>query len=336
MPRRCSDITEMIGDTPLLEIPVRNDGWQLFLKMEKTNPGQSMKDRMALSMINEAEQRGLLQPGGTIIESSSGNTAIGLAMIAAARGYKFIAVVDHHAAKEKIDIIRAYGGEIVYVGEGSSPDKVAVKEREEMAARLNREIPNSFFPNQADNPANPRGYERLAEEILREVDDIRILIGGIGTGGSLCGTARALKQHAPSIEAIAIEPKGSVIFGGPDGPYFQSGTGNPGSVEIAKNVDKSVIDDHYLVSDREAFNTARFLARHRGILVGGSSGGVIYKALEVINGKEGEGSMVAIVADGGEKYISTVFNDEWMHHNKLIDMSVETRLKIFMKIAHVL
>lgn len=335
MSHRCSDITEMIGDTPLLEVPVRNDGWQLYLKMEKTNPGQSMKDRMALSMINDAEQKSLLQPGGTIIESSSGNTAIGLAMIAASRGYKFIAVVDHHAAKEKIDIIRAYGGEIVYVGEGSSPDKVAVKEREEMAAGLNREIPNSFFPNQADNPANPRGYERLAEEIIREVDDIRILIGAIGTGGSLCGTARALKRIKPSIEAVAVEPRGSVIFGGPDGPYFQSGTGNPGSVEIADNVDKSFIDDHYLVSDKEAFNTARFLARHKGILVGGSSGGVIYRALHLLNEKEGKGCMVAIIADGGEKYISTVFNDEWMHRNKLIDVSIETRLRTFLNIPHV-
>lgn len=334
MSQRCNDITEMIGDTPLLKIPAKND-WKLWLKMEKTNPGQSMKDRMALSMISDAEQRRLLKPGGTIIESSSGNTAIGLAMIAAARGYKFIAVVDHHAAKEKIDIIRAYGGEIVYVGEGSSPDKVAVREREEMAARLNREIPNSFFPNQADNPANPLGYRELAEEILHEVSDIRALIGGIGTGGSLCGTARVLKQNDSSIEVIAVEPKGSVIFGGPDGPYFQSGTGNPGSVEIAQNVDKRVIDNHCLVSDREAFNTSRFLARHRGILVGGSSGGVIYKALDILSRKEGKGSMVALVADGGEKYISTVFNDEWMHRHQLIDVSVETRLKIFMNIPHV-
>src|SRR3989338_970839 len=125
MPRRYSDITEMIGDTPLLEIPVSND-WKLWLKMEKTNPGQSMKDRMALSMIVDAEQKGLLQPGGTIIESSSGNTAIGLAMIAASRGYKFIAVVDHHAAKEKIDIIRAYGGQIYYVRGNYRKDEVAV------------------------------------------------------------------------------------------------------------------------------------------------------------------------------------------------------------------
>ncbi|MFH1284105.1 MAG: cysteine synthase family protein [Candidatus Peregrinibacteria bacterium] len=324
----------MIGGTPLLELPVRNPNWQLYLKMEKTNPGQSMKDRMALSMINGAEQRGNLKPGGTIIESSSGNTAIGLAMIAAARGYRFIAVVDHHAAKEKINIIRAYGGEVVYVGEGHAPDKVAVKEREEMAARLASEIPNSFFPNQADNPDNPVGYGSLAQEIIEALVNVRILIGSIGTGGSLCGTARALKKNDSSIKVAAVEPKGSVIFGGPDGPYFQSGTGNPGSVEIAGNVDRSVIDENHWASDKEAFNTARFLAKSKGILVGGSAGGVVYKALELTHSREGGGNMVALIPDGGERYISTLFNDDWMHTKQLLDISVETHLRILMKLEH--
>lgn len=330
MSRICSNVTEMIGDTPLLELPVRSPDWKLYLKMEKTNPGQSMKDRMALSMIERAEKRGDLRPGGTIIESSSGNTAIGLAIIAAARGYKFIAVVDYHAAKEKINIIRAYGGEVVYVGEGCAPDKVAVKEREEMAARLASEIPNSFFPNQADNPDNPIGYEPLASELIKTLGDVRMLVGSIGTGGSLCGTARALKDTDPSVKIVAVEPRGSVIFGGADGPYFQSGTGNPGSVEIAGNVDKSVIDENYWASDKEAFNTVRFLARSRGILVGGSAGGVVHRALELTDSHDGEGNMVALIPDGGEKYISTVFNDEWMHVNQLLDISIGTRLKILM------
>lgn len=334
MSRICSNVTEMIGGTPLLEIPIRNQNWQLYLKMEKTNPGQSMKDRMALSMINGAEQRGDLKPGGTIIESSSGNTAIGLAMISAARGYRFIAVIDHHASKEKINIIRAYGGEIVYVGEGHSPGKVAVKEREEMAAHLAEEIPNSFFPNQADNQDNPVGYEPLAREIIETLGDVRMLIGSIGTGGSLCGTARALKKKDPSTKIAAVEPKGSVIFGGPDGSYFQSGTGNPGSVEIAENVDRSVIDENHWTSDKEAFNTARFLAKTKGILVGGSAGGVIYKALELADSSKGGGNMVALIPDGGERYISTLFNDDWMHSNQLLDISIETHLKTLMKLEN--
>lgn len=329
MPRICKDITEMIGNTSLLHLPTATPDCPLYLKMEKTNPGQSMKDRMALSMIMGAEERGALQLGGTIIESSSGNTAIGLAMIAASRGYKFIAVVDHHTSREKIAIIQAYGGQIVCVGEGHKTDQVAVKEREETAARLASKIPNSIFLNQADNPDNPAGYSRLGDEILEKLSNVRTLIGSIGTGGSLCGTSRGLKQKQPGIKVIAVEPQGSVIFGGPDGPYFQSGTGNPGSVEIADNVDRELIDSNCCVSDQEAFNTARFLARHHGILVGGSAGGVIYKALEFIHNRKISGSTVALIADGGEKYISTVFNDEWMRYHNLFDECVETRLKVF-------
>ncbi len=332
MNRLCTDITETIGNTPLVQVPIRNSGWEFYLKMEKANPGQSMKDRMALSMICAAEKSGQLKPGGTIIESSSGNTATGLAMIAAARGYKFIAVVDHHAVREKIDIIRAYGAQIMYVGGNLPPDKVAVREREDTAERLSIDIPNSIFLNQADNPNNPLGYEPLAREIIDQLEDVRVLFGGIGTGGSLCGVARSLKSHDPSIQVYAIEPHGSVIFGGPDGPYFQSGTGNPGSVEIADNVDYSVIDGHYLSSDKEAFNTARFLARNKGILVGGSTGGAIYQALEDLDRRTGTGRAVAIVVDGGEKYISTIFNDEWMHANKLTDISVDMRLQVLLNL----
>lgn len=319
----------MIGNSPLVLLPSNNPDCQLYLKMEKTNPGQSMKDRMALSMINGAEKRGILKLGGTIIESSSGNTAIGLAMIAAARGYNFIAIVDHHASKEKIDIIRAYGGKIICVGENKPADQVAVKEREEFAARLAAETPNAIFLNQADNPDNPEGYEHLAAEIIRALPQVRTLIGSIGTGGSLCGTARALKKVDTSIEVIAVEPQGSVIFGGPDGPYFQSGTGNPGSVELAKNVDKTVIDRNLYATDREAFNTARFLAQHCGMLVGGSGGGIIYKMLELAYHREITGKTVVLVPDGGEKYISTIFNDEWMEKNRLIDDSLVTSLKFF-------
>lgn len=327
--RKVSSITEIIGHTPMVEYPVANPNWQLFLKLEKCNPGQSMKDRMALSMVEAAERDGKLKVGGTIIESSSGNTGTGLAMIAASKGYKFIAVVDHHAAKEKIDIMRAYGAEIVFVDSDQAEDKVAVAARETMAARLSKEIPNSFFANQADNPANPEGYVPLAQEILAQVSDVRILIGAIGTGGSLCGTAREMKKTHPELEAIAVEPKGSILFGGPGGPYYQSGTGNPPDADIPKNMDYSVIDNHYKVSDKEAFNTARFVAKQTGILIGGSAGGVLYKALEHIHSRKDTGKMVAVMGDGGEKYISTVFNDEWMTHKRLLDASVDVRLRLF-------
>lgn len=332
-PRVCRDVAEMIGDTPLLELPLRNPNAQLFLKMEKTNPGQSMKDRMALSMIEAAEKSGRLLPGGTIVESSSGNTATGLALIAASRGYRFIAVVDHHAAKEKIDIIRAYGGEIVQVGGDLPADRVAVYEREQTAERLANEIPNAIFLNQADNPDNPAGYAGLADELIQSLGAVQTLVGGIGTGGSLCGTARALKQRSPGSQVVAVEPVGSVIFGGKDGPYLQSGTGNPGSVDIAGNVDRRLIDCNRLVSDPAAFNTVRFLARRKGILVGGSGGGVIHEALEIANEDGQTGNVVAIVPDGGEKYISTIFNDEWMRNHDLFDPCVETRLRLLMALS---
>lgn len=318
----------------MVEYPVSNPNWQLFLKLEKCNPGQSMKDRMALSMIEAAERDGKLKPGGTIIESSSGNTGTGLALIAASKGYKFIAVVDHHAAREKIDIMRAYGAEIVFVDGDQTDDRVAVTARETMASTLSTEIKNSFFANQADNPANPEGYESMANEILNQVQDIRILIGAIGTGGSLCGTARGIKKHKSDVEIIAVEPKGSILFGGPGGPYYQSGTGNPPDADIPKNVDYSLINNHYKVSDKEAFNTARFVAKNTGILVGGSAGGVLYKALEHIHTRTDAGKIVAIMGDGGEKYISSVFNDEWMTHKRLLDASVEVRLRLFSSIHH--
>lgn len=328
MARIANKITDLIGGTPLLEVPIPNNNWHLLLKLEKFNPGQSMKDRMALSMIEDAERRGVLRPSGTIIESSSGNTATGLALIAASKGYRFIAVVDHHTSPEKIGIIRAYGGEVIIVGDGMPEDRVAVHAREQKAAELALQISGAVFLNQADNPANPAGYIALAEELRRGIGEVAVLIGSIGTGGSLCGTARALKKKSPDTEVIAVEPKGSVIFGGQDGPYLQSGTGNPGSVEIADNVDKGLIDRNLYVSDGEAFNTARFFARRYGVLLGGSAGGVVFKALEELESREGTGNMVALVPDGGEKYISTIFNDTWMQEHELIKPHIEARLKI--------
>ncbi|MGX9725972.1 MAG: PLP-dependent cysteine synthase family protein [Candidatus Electronema sp. VV] len=324
-------MSEIIGNTPMLEIPIKTENdWRLLLKLEKFNPGQSMKDRMALNMINQAENDGRLQSGGTIIESSSGNTATGLALVAAERGYRFIAVVDHHAAKDKIAIIKAYGGEIRFVDSSKyKENEVAVKEREILAAKLAQEIPNSIFLQQADNPANADAYYKtLGQEIIDETrGELSILIGSVGTGGSLSGTARRLKEHNPTIQVVGIEPYGSVVFGGPNLPYFQSGTGNPWNVEIGKNVNYSIIDRGMTVTDREAFNTARYFARKKGILVGGAAGGIIYKAIEIIREQMDTGILVAIIADGGEKYLDTVFNDEWMSNRELIDLDIEEKIK---------
>ena len=320
-------VTDLIGNTPLFEIKMKNNEWRVFLKLEKFNPGGSMKDRMALNMIEQAEKDGRLKPGGTIIESSSGNTAIGLAIASAIKGYKFIAVVDHHASKEKIDMIKAYGGEIV-VGDGYKANEVAVVERERTAKRMSEEMENAFFPNQADNFDNRSAYTNtLAKELINELGTIDSFYAAIGTGGSSCGTALGLKEHNQSTTINVVEPVGSILFGGKGQPYFQSGTGNPIDAPIPKIIDYKIIDNNFYAKDDEAFNTCRYFAKKYGLLIGGSAGGVIYKALEDINRKTGKGNAVILLCDGGEKYLNNVFNDEWMINNNLINEEVAKQLE---------
>ena len=321
-------ITDLIGNTPLYEIKMKNNDWKVYLKLEKFNPGGSMKDRMALNMIEQAEKDGRLKPGGTIIESSSGNTAIGLAIASAIKGYNFIAVVDHHASKEKIDMIKAYGGQIKVVGDGYKANEVAVIEREKTAKRMADMMENAFFPNQADNFDNRSAYvDTLANELIDELKTIDAFYGAIGTGGSSCGTALGLKKRNSKAEINVIEPVGSILFGAEGKPYYQSGTGNPKNAPIPKIIDYSIIDHNYYASDEEAFNTCRYFARRHGLLIGGSAGGVLFKALEDVNKKTGSGTAVVLLCDGGEKYLNNVFNDEWMENNNLIDTTIEKQLE---------
>ena len=322
-----SKITDLIGNTPILKLKMKNNDWNVFLKLEKFNPGGSMKDRMALNMIEEAEKSGQLKPGGTIIESSSGNTAIGLAIASAIKGYHFIAVVDHHASKEKIDMIKAYGAEIVVVGDGYKASEVAVIEREKTAKRMSEEMENAFFPNQADNFNNRAAYiDTLADELINDITTINSFYAAIGTGGSACGTAMGLKKRNSNTKINVIEPDGSILFGGEGKPYYQSGTGNPKDAPIPKIIDYSLIDNNYYATDKEAFNTCRFFAKKYGLLIGGSAGGVLFKALEDINKKTGSGNAVVLLCDGGEKYLNNIFNDDFMIKNELIDLCVEDKL----------
>ena len=326
------NIIDLIGNTPMIRIKMKNNDWNVYLKMEKFNPGQSMKDRMALNMIEQAEKRGDLKPGGTIIESSSGNTATGLAIVSAIKGYNFIAVVDHHASEDKIKIIKAYGGKIVMVGQGNKADEVAVVERERKALELSKEIPNSYVPRQHENLDNRGAYvDTLAKELIDDLGTIHEVYGSIGTGGSICGTSLGLKKYGSNSKINAIEPIGSIIFGGHGGPYFQSGTGNPPGAEVPPIIDFNVIDKNYYASDKEAFNTCRYFARKFGIMVGGSGGGVIYKALEDLNKKTGEGNAVILLCDGGEKYLDKVFNDDWMQKYNMFDSSIDNNLDSWLR-----
>lgn len=270
-------VSDLIGGAPLLELPVAPGSGRVLLKLEQFNPTGTAKIRMARQMVDEAEAQGKLKPGGWIVESTSGNTGLGLALIAAERGYRFTAVVDHHSSTDKLRGMQAYGAELIRVG---SPDGgLATADRDATAARIAAEH-GAYWTQQHNNPGNANGYKGLADE-LRQVlgNDMHFLFGAVGTGGSLCGTGRALKAHLPDLKVIGVEPEGSVIFGGEGAPYHQSGTGTPAGAEIGVLIDYELIDEGLKVTDSQAFETARYLARHHALLVGGSAGGVIYKAL---------------------------------------------------------
>lgn len=315
--RVVENVTELIGGTPMLKYPVAGLGGPLYMKLERANPAGSNKDRIALNMIDEAERTGQLKPGGTIVESSSGNTATALAMIAAARGYKFIAVVDDHCAREKVDAVKAFGGTVVRI-QSSRSGLPSPNEREERAARIAQETPDAFWTNQAENPANASAYDTLAAEILEQVPDVEVLIGAVGTGGSISGTSRAMRAAGKRIRVVGVEPIGSTYFSISGANYLQSGTGNPPGASVPGNFDPRQVDEGMQVSDAAAFTTCRFLATRLGLLVGPSSGGLVFMALEYVTQNIGRKTVV-LVPDAGEKYVNTAFNEAWLQEHHLID-----------------
>ena len=321
-------LTDLIGIGPFMELPVSNPDARLFLKLEKYNPGGSMKDRMSVSMVDRAERLGHLHPGGTIVESSSGNTGIGLATVAAERGYRFIAVVDHHAARDKLLTIQALGGELHFVSGTYAENEVAVVERQSTAAKIARELPNAVFMQQSDNPGNPVGYYPLADDIHKQFgESLKLYVSCAGTGGSITGVGSRLKALNPTTQIVAVEPEGSIIFGGPGHSYYQSGTGTPPGDTIGEVMDFRVVDVGLTVSDQHAFGTCRFIGRRTGLLIGGSTGGALFRALEIVHNGNFSGVTVCNVCDGGEKYLHTIFNDEWLQQRGLLDGSVLLQLE---------
>lgn len=314
-------VSDLIGRTPVFELARTETGTRLLLKLEQFNPTGAAKIRMARAMIDDAEHRGLLSPGGHIIESTSGNTGLGLAVVAAERGYRFTAVVDNHSSTDKLRAMKAMGAELVFVGDDS--EALATSAREEYAALLATQEPNAFFTEQHNNDANARGYYGLAEELLEDIGKVDILVSAVGTGGSLFGTVRRLRQLDCHPTVIGVEPVGSIAFGGPGGQYWQSGTGTPPGATVGTAVDYSLLDEGVKVSDTAAFATARTLARELGLLVGGSAGGSIRIALERLTEFPPNSTVVTIVCDGGEKYLDTVFDDTWMHTHHLLSPSEE-------------
>ncbi|MGW7044325.1 cysteine synthase family protein [Streptomyces avermitilis] len=321
-PSVVSRVSDLIGYTPLLELAATETGSRLLLKLEMFNPTGTAKIRMARQMITDAEERGELRAGGRIIESTSGNTGLGLAVIAAERGYTFTAVVDNHAAVDKLRAMKALGAELVYVVDDGT-DELATAAREELAEEMARGQDNTIFTEQHNNPSNGVGYFPVAHELHEALDGrLDVLVGAVGTGGGLCGTARELRTLIPGFTTIGVEPKGSIAFGGPAHDYYQSGTGTPEGAPIGALVDFGLIDEGAKVGDVEAFATCRAVAR-TGLLIGGSAGGVVHEALTRLPGLPPGTTMVALINDGGEKYMDTVFNDDWMQARDLLDPAAE-------------
>lgn len=310
----CENILETIGSTPLVKLSKVSKGLKptILAKVECFNPGGSIKDRPALKMIEEAEKAGLLKPGGTIIEPTSGNTGTGLAQIAAVKGYKCILICPDKVAPEKINLLKAYGAEVVMV-----PSTVSAGSPESyysVANRLTMEIPGAFQPNQFANPNNPLShYQSTAQEIWEQTGGkITCLVAGAGTGGTISGTAKFLKEKNPKIKIVGADPEGSIYSGDTPGSYKVEGIGED---FLPRNADIKIVDHFERVSDKESFQMARRMAREEGILVGGSCGTATVAALRVAETMTEDDVIVVILPDGGRGYLSKVYSDDWMRDN---------------------
>ncbi|MGI9541636.1 MAG: cystathionine beta-synthase [Cyclobacteriaceae bacterium] len=323
-----NSIIETIGNTPLIRLNKLSKGIKgtVLAKVEYFNPGNSMKDRMALKMIEDAEAQGILKPGGTIIEGTSGNTGMGLALVAIAKGYKCVFTLADKQSQEKIDILRAVGAEVIVCPTNVTPEDP--RSYYSVAQKLNRNTPNSFYPNQYDNMGNTMAhYETTGPEIWEQTEGkITHLAAGVGTGGSICGTARFLKEQQPDVISVGIDTYGSVFkkykeTGKFDEneiyPYLTEGIGED---ILPKNVDFDLIDSFVKVTDKDGAIMTRRLAREEGLFVGWSCGSAVFGALEYAreNLKESD-VMVIILPDHGTRYLGKIYNDNWMKDHGYVE-----------------
>jgi cystathionine beta-synthase len=301
---------DAVGETPLVRLNKISRGLRptVLAKLEMLNPGGSVKDRIGLRMIEAAERAGLLKPGGTIVEPTSGNTGHGLAIAAAIRGYKCIFVMPDKMSQEKISLLRAYGAEVVITPTAVAPESPESYYR--VADRLTEEIPGAFQPNQYFNEDNPAAHEATTgPEIWRQTDGrITAFIAGVGTGGTITGVARYLKKQNPDILVVGADPEGS-IFSGDVHPYLTEGIGED---FWPRTFDPSTVDRYVRVTDRDAFRMARRITREEGILVGGSSGTAVVAAVEVARELGPDDVVVVILPDTGRNYLSKLYSDTWL------------------------
>ena len=318
-------ILDLVGNTPLVRLSKVTEGLRPLIldKLEQLNPGGSVKDRIGLSMLEDAERRGLLRPGGTVVEPTSGNTGHGIAMAAAIKGYKMIFVMPDKMSAEKISLLRAYGAEVVICP--TNVERESPQSYYSVAERLTREIPGAFQPNQYFNPRNPEAhYRTTGPEIWRQTDGrITTFVAGVGTGGTITGVGKYLKEQNPAVRVIGADPEGS-IFSGEIAPYKVEGVGEdfwPGTF------DREVVDEFIQVTDRECFVAARKLARQEGILVGGSAGLALHAAIQVAVDSKPDDVIVVLLPDTGRNYLSKFFSDEWMRQNGYLQRLVPARVR---------
>ena len=311
-------VLDAVGRSPLIRLRRIGRGVRptILGKAEHLQPGGSIKDRIGVSMIETAEQAGLLKPGGTIVEPTAGNTGTGLAQAACIKGYKCIFVMPDKVSQEKIALLKAYGAEVVL-----TPTAVPHESPESyyaVADRLTREIPGACQPNQFANPANPETHYRTTgpEIWAQTAGQVDVFVAGLGTGGTISGAGRYLKEQKPALMVVGVDPEGSVYSGDTLKPYKVEGIGQS---FIPETADLAVIDRWVRVGDRNSFLTARRLAREEGLLVGGSSGTAVYGALQVAQDLDESKTIVVILSDTGRNYLSKIFSDDWMRQNGFLE-----------------
>ncbi len=329
--RIAESILDLIGGTPLVRLGKIGAGLKsdLLAKLEFFNPGGSVKDRVGLSMILDAEKKGILKPGSVIVEPTSGNTGAGLALAALLKGYRIIFTVPDKMSREKVDLLKAFGARVVITPSNVPADHPASYVR--VAQQIVKDTPNAFMPNQYENPANPAvHYRTTGPEIWEQTGGtIDMLVAGMGTGGTISGTGRYLKERNPAVKVVGVDPEGSLLrpwFYHRKGRYQSYKTEGIGEDFMPSTLDFGVIDDVVKVSDKDAFMTARRLAREEGILAGGSSGAAVFAALRLARENPGK-RIVVILPDTGRNYLNKFYSDEWMTESGYLE-SAEKRIPV--------
>ena len=325
---RCNNILEAVGRTPLVRLNRINQGLkpQIYVKCDYINPGGSVKDRIGITMIDEAERQGLLKPGGTIIEGTSGNTGMGLALVAAVRGYKMVFTITDKQSKEKIDLLKALGAEVIVCPTAVEPEDP--RSYYSVAKKLAREIPNSFYPNQYANPMNPEAHYRTTGPEIWEDSEGRIthFVCGLGTGGTISGVGKYLKEKNSSVKIIGVDPYGSLYY-----DFVKRGETIRAKTYVVEGIGEDffpttmnlkILDDVLQVNDEECFVVARRLVKLEGIFTGGSGGGCISATLRLAKDLGPRDFVVAFLPDTGMRYLSKVYNDEWMRERGYVDAEV--------------